>query len=104
MVLSVMKWDIHPDKVDAYKKWTAGAIQRTLAGPGVVEFRAYRPATGTSQVVVTYEFADMAGWAAWRAHEDIQKVLDEVRTLALNVNIEVWGPSPVVPEPIRPGG
>ena len=104
MVLHIMKWDIHPDKKDAYSQWTAGAIQRTLASPGVVEFRAYRPATGTSQVVVTYEFSGMADWAAWQEHENVQNVLDELRTLAFNVNIEVWGPSRVVPEPIRPGG
>lgn len=104
MVLYVMKWDVHPDKVDAYLNWTQGAIRRTLAVPGVVEFRAYRPATGASQAVVTYEFADFAAWAAFYAHEDIQKVLDELRTLTLNVTAELWGPSPVVPKPIRPGG
>jgi quinol monooxygenase YgiN len=97
-----MKWNIHPDKVEDYLKWTESAVKRTLAAPGVVEFRAYRPATGASQVVTTYEFADMATWAAWQSDEDVQKVLDELRALALNVNIEVWGPSPVVPEPIRP--
>ncbi len=102
MVLYILKWDIHPDKVDAYLEWTQGAIQRTLAVPGVAEFRAYRPASGPSQVVISYEFADMAAWAAWQTHEDTQKVLDELRSLALNVTMEIWGPSPVVPEPIRP--
>ena len=103
MVLQVMKWDIHPDKVEDYLKWTESAIKRTLAAPGVVEFRAYRPATGMSQVVTTYEFVDMAAWAAWQSNEDLQKAINELRTLALNVNIEVWGPSPIIPEPIRPG-
>jgi len=104
MVLYLMRWDIHPDKKEAYTKWTEGAIRRTLAAPGVVEFRAYRPATGTSQVVVTYEFADLAAWAAFYAHEDVQAVMDELRTLTVNVVTELWGPSPVVPKPIRPGG
>jgi quinol monooxygenase YgiN len=103
MVLVVMKWDIHPDKVEAYLKWTESAIKRTLAAPGVVEFRAYRPVTGASQVVVTYEFTDLATWAAWYGNEDVQRVLDELRTLTLNMNTELWGPSPVVPAPIRPG-
>jgi quinol monooxygenase YgiN len=103
MVLHVVKWDIHPDKVEAYIKWTESAIKRTLAVPGVVEFRAYRPATGASQVVVTYEFADWATWAAWYGNEDIQKVVNERRTLTLNESNELWGPSPVVPAPIRPG-
>jgi len=62
MVLFVVKWDIHPDKVDAYLKWTETAVPRTLAVPGVVELRAYRAASGAPQAVVTYEFADMAAW------------------------------------------
>ena len=103
MVLCVMKWDILPDKVEAYTKWTESAMRRTLAAPGVVEFRGYRPATGASQVVVTYEFADMAAWAAWYMHEDLQKVMAELRTLTANLSTELWGPSPVVPQPIRPG-
>jgi len=103
MVLFVMKWDIHPDKVDAYLKWTESAIKRTVAGPGVVEFRAYRPATGASQVVITYEFPDMAAWVAWDGSEEVQMVLFELHSLALNVTNELWGPSPVVPVPIRTG-
>jgi quinol monooxygenase YgiN len=100
MVLHVTKYDIHPDKVEAYLKWTEGAIKRTLAVPGVVELRAYRSVTGSSQLVTTYEFSDIA---AWSSNADMQKVLAELHTLALNVTIEVWGPSPVVPAPIRPG-
>ena len=45
MVSVVMKLNIHPDKVESYKSGTESAIRRTLAVPGVVEFRAYRPAT-----------------------------------------------------------
>lgn len=101
-MLYVIKFDIHPDKVDGYLKWAKSAIKRELAHPGVIEFRAYRPVTGAHQVVVTYEFADMAAWAAWHAHEEVEKVRTELHTLALNVTIELWGPSPVIPEPIRP--
>lgn len=36
MVLYIMKWDIHPDKADAYVKWSESAIKRTLAVPKVV--------------------------------------------------------------------
>ena len=103
VVLAVMKWNIHPDKREAYLKWTEGAIKRTLAVPGVIEFRGYRGLAGDAEVVVTYEFADLPTWAAWRGNEGIRKVLDELYTVALNVTTELWGPSPVVPEPIRPG-
>jgi|Deesub1362A_J573_1020465.scaffolds.fasta_scaffold01064_13 antibiotic biosynthesis monooxygenase (ABM) superfamily enzyme len=102
-VLYVIKWDILPDKIESYTQWTQSAIQRILAVPGVIEFRAYRSATGSSQAVVTYEFADMATWAAWYSNEEVQKVLNELRTFATNISMELLGPSPIVPEPVRPG-
>ncbi len=49
MVLLVQKWGIHPDKLEAYMKWTESAIQRTLAVPGVVEFRAYPQPLGRTR-------------------------------------------------------
>ena len=103
MVLFVVKWDILPQSIDDYTKWAKSAIPRELSVPGVVEFRAYRPATGSSQVVATYEFKDMGSWVAWQSHEDIQQIFDELRSYTTNISIELWGPSPVVPEPIRPG-
>ena len=102
MVIYVMKWDILPD-VEAYTKWTESAIKRVIGAPGVVEFRAYRSAAGASQAVVTYEFEDMAAWATWDANEDVQNVKAELHRFATNVSTELWGPSPIVPEPIRPG-
>lgn len=104
MVLSVLKWNIHPDKVQAYNDWVKSAITRTISVPGLIEFMAYRPVTGDHQIVATYLFSDLATWASWRSNEEIGKVLDELHTLATDITVEVWGPSPVVPKPIRPGG
>jgi hypothetical protein len=42
MVLVIQKWDIHLDKAEAYLKWTEGAIRRTLAVLGVVDFQTCR--------------------------------------------------------------
>ncbi len=103
MVLLVTKWNLRPDKDEAYATWAKSVIPRQLAVKGVVEFRGYRPATGAHRIVVTYEFADMAAWAAWDSHEDIQKARNELNTFATDVTTELWGPSPVVPAPIRPG-
>lgn len=104
MVVQIVKWNYHPDKLETAVKWQQEAIQRTVAVPGVVEFRAYRPASGSCRYLVTYEFADLEAWAAWYGHEETQKALGELHTLALDVTLELWGPSPVVPRPIRPGG
>ncbi len=103
MVLYLVKWNIHPDKAEAYGEWVRSATQRLLAVPGVVELRAYRPTTGTHQRVATYEFADMDAWAAWISSEEVRQALEEGRPLVTNACMELWGPSPTIPEPIRPG-
>jgi len=103
MVLYVAKWNIRPEKLGAYANWGKSTIQRLLAVPGVVEVRGYRAATGAHYVVVTYEFADMAAWAAWSSNEDVQKMRDELDAYATDVTYELWGPSPVIPKPIKPG-
>ncbi len=103
MVLYVSKWDIRPEKAGEYAEWAKSALNRIFAVPGVVEFRGYRPATGSNEVAVTYEFADMNSWAAWMSNEDVRKVWAEARQYCDNISSELWGPSPVVPEPIRPG-
>ena len=45
----------------------------------------------------------MSAWAAWQSNDVVQKVIAELHTLAVNVTYELWGPSSVVPAPIRPG-
>ena len=103
MVLYVSKWNIRPEKADEYPKWAKSALQRLLAVPGVTEFRGFRPVTGAHQVAVTYEFADFSAWAVWNGNDAVQEVWNEAREYCANLSIELWGPSPLVPDPIRPG-
>ena len=103
MVLSVTKYNIHPDKAEAFYAWVKVAVPRILSIPGVVEFRSYRPAAGEWQVVTTTEFADLASWASAASAETYATLMNELHTLALNVTVEVWGPSQVLPLPLRPG-
>lgn len=50
------------------------------------------------------EFAYMTDWAEWHSHDTIQQILVEMRTVAIDVTSELWGPSPMTPEPVRPNG
>ena len=101
MVQYVLKWNIRPVKTD-YDDWAKSAIQRTLAVPGVIEFGAFRPMTGSHQAVIYYQFMDVAAWATWREAEAVQQVFDELYEYGSDVEIELCGPSPVVPQPLRP--
>ena len=104
MVLHVLKWTIHPDKADAYAKWAQSTLAKVVSVGQIIELRGYRAATGSSQIVATMEFANMSDWAEWHNHDTIQQVLVELRTVAVNVTSELWGPSPMTPEPVRPSG
>jgi regulator of protease activity HflC (stomatin/prohibitin superfamily)/heme-degrading monooxygenase HmoA len=99
MVLYVMKYDLRPERTNDYIN--ISALERIRAIPGLVELRAYRPVAGSHQIVVTYEFADMAAFAAYVSHDDFHKLMMEVRAFVTNVSTEVWGPSLLAPKPIR---
>lgn len=103
MVICQMKWDIRPGMETEYASWAVTAVRRLLSVPGVVEFRAFRPITGCRQVAVTYEFADMEAFGSWYSHEDTKQTFSDGNNYMVNRKTELWGPSPVVPEPIRPG-
>ena len=103
MVLYIGKWNIRPEKAGEYAEWAKSAVGRMFSVPGIVEFRGYRPATGPYEVAVTYEFADMNAWATWSPNDDMLKLRQESSLFCDNLTYELWGPSPVIPEPIRPG-
>jgi hypothetical protein len=102
MVLYIMRYDIPSEKATAYREWVGPAIQQQLAAPGLVSLQGFRWLASSNQVMAIYEFASVEDWAAWREHDDVQKVLDEGVALTENFSVELWGPSPVLPEPARP--
>jgi antibiotic biosynthesis monooxygenase (ABM) superfamily enzyme len=103
MVIYVMRYNIRPSKAEAYEAWVMPATRRCIAVPGVAELRAYRAIAGPAQVMAMWEFTDLATWAAWYAHEDVRKTVDEQRAFISDLEVELWGSSPVAPEPMRPG-
>ena len=103
MVLYVVRFDILPDKMEKYPKWIKNYYRNTIEVRGVKEFRGYRTlASSQGNVVVTYEFKNMETWAKWRSHMEIIKFLEELRKFVTNMTFELWGPSPIVPEPLHP--
>jgi heme-degrading monooxygenase HmoA len=102
MVLYVSRWDISADSRVAYDAWAASAVKKMLAIGGLKEFRAFRPVAGDNEVVVTYEFEDMVAFADWYSNGEVQELLGDARQFTTNMSYELWGASPVAPEPFRP--
>ena len=101
-VLAVIKYDLRPGMAEAYVEWATANVQVQLSVPGVVEIRSYRPIAGSSQIVITYEFADLAAYAAWRSHPENERVSAEAFQYCENISVELWGPSSATPAPLRP--
>lgn len=91
---------IDPHAWEAFAKKTIGAI---LKAPGIVEFRAYRNVLGTPQVCTTSVWKTVADWGHFAQSAEWQALEPELRSFVTNIRVELWGPSPVVPEPLRPG-
>ncbi|NLG51867.1 MAG: hypothetical protein GX552_17315 [Chloroflexi bacterium] len=104
MITLIIRWNIHPDKIQAYTAWAQSAVPRLLAAPGLSELRAYRPLIGDSQVVTVYEFASLEDWITWNTSADVRETTEARRAFTLNERSELWGASPTWPEPLRAEG
>ena len=97
-------WDLFPDiDQEAYGDFAKKSIGAILEAPGLIEFRANRNILGSPQVRSTYVFRSLVDWASFTDSDQWRALEAELRIFATNIRIEIWGPSPVLPEPVRPG-
>jgi heme-degrading monooxygenase HmoA len=87
--------------LDTYAEWAKKAAETIVQQPGLIELRANRNMLGSPQIRTTTCWKSTSDWAAfadgpWRTMEQ------ELRTFATNLKVEVWGPSPLLPTPLRP--
>ena len=101
MVVYVKRFDILPDKVEAYTEWIKNFWGLTLAVRGVEEVGAYRTAASSQgKVVALFHFKDLETWAEWFSNTELKKFLDELSKYITNETSELWEPSPIAPEPV----
>jgi hypothetical protein len=87
----------------AYLEWAKRAIAAVMQSPGLVEFRAQRNVLGSPYIRSTTVWNGMADWTNFVESVTWQEIEAELRgRFAVNIKIEMWGPSPVVPEPLKP--
>ena len=99
-----LKYDLLPG-VDqqAYLAWAKKAIGTVLQAPGIVEFRANRNMVTSPQIRTTSVFKTMADWGNFAESAEWLDIKAELSDqFATNICVDIWGPSPVVPEPMRP--
>lgn len=106
MALSTMTWDLPPEeRIENYnQKARTVWIPSVLKQPGVKEFRAYRnPYRTTPQIMIHIEWDSLVSWLKYLESEDYAAIVSGLRAAGCTkIAAEIWGASPVVPEPIRP--
>ncbi len=103
MIEVAFTYDFHPgiDEV-AYANLAKKATAMMKAAPGFIEFRAHRNMIGSPHVRRTSVWESLADWAALAQDPDFQKLTAEFRTYVNHLDVQLWGPSPLAPHPIRP--
>jgi quinol monooxygenase YgiN len=86
---------------EAYAKLARRATAMMLESEGFVEFRANRNLAGSPHVRRASVWENMTHWAALAQRPEFQELTAEFRAYVTNLDVQLWGPSPLVPDPIR---
>ncbi len=87
----------------AYAEFAKNAVATFMKAPGLIEFRANRNVLGSPQVRTITVWQSLGDWAKFGETKEGEAVEAQLRTFATNIRVEIWGLSPVVPKPVRPG-
>ncbi len=99
-----MTYDILPgvDK-KAWAEFAKFSVATYMKAPGLIEWRANRNLLGSPQVRITNVWQSFGDLAKFRQSEEWAAVETQLRTFVTNIRVEMWGTSPLVPKPVRPG-
>jgi len=102
MIEAVMTFDLLPHiDMKAYEEWVEKLADAIENQPGIVEFRANRSILGSPMSRSVTTFRSLEDWAKF-TEGPWHFLGPEFRRFATNIHIELWGPSPIVKEPVRP--
>jgi heme-degrading monooxygenase HmoA len=86
-----------------YLEWAERVIGMIMQSPGLVEFRAQRNVLGSPFIRTTTIWKTQADWVNFFESAKWQEIEAELRArFAINIAVEFWVPSPVVPETLKP--
>lgn len=89
---------------EAYLTFVKSAVGNMLQAPGLVELRSQRNVLGSPQLRLTLVWQSLNDWVNFNESGGGKTLAATMLTFTTNTKTEIWGPSPVLPEPLRPGG
>lgn len=92
------------DNIDeeAYSRLARKATIMMLNAEGFIELRANRNLLGSPHRKRSSLWESMEHYARLAENPDFQKLNHEFRKYVTHMKVIIWGPSPFLPEPIRP--
>lgn len=104
MIEITITYDLQPGVASkSYTDWAKKAIVVLLKSEGIIEIRAHRNLLGSPQVLIVTVWESLTSWAAFAEQKSWISLIDELQdSLATNLDLRIWGPSPIAPEPLRP--
>jgi len=102
MIESVITFDLMPNiDMKAFQEWVDKVGVTMATQPGMVEFRANRNILGNPMSRTVTTFQSLEDWARFN-QGPWQSMVLEFRKFATNLKIELWGPSPIMKQTVRP--
>ena len=103
MIEVAVTYDFLPDMDENdYTRIARRATKMMVNADGFIEFHANRNLMGSPHVRRTSVWKSFEHYAALIQQPEFQKLNAEFRTYVTNLDIIIWGPSPLVPDTIRP--
>jgi heme-degrading monooxygenase HmoA len=103
MIAVTMNYRILPTTdLLAYETVMRRAVGLALNATGIEEISAHRDLLNPAHVMTTSTWDSPGEWAAFVERPEWQAVVGEMRRHVEDLRIDVWGPSPVIPEPLHP--
>lgn len=85
-----------------YAELMKKVVEALLRAPGLVEIRAHRNLLGSPEVRATSVWEHLADWEAARESSEMTALETESRPYVTNTSVELWAPSDLLPQPLRP--
>ena len=86
----------------SYAKMAREATSLMLKADGFIELHANRNLIGSPHVRRTSVWKSFAHYAKFVETPEFQKITHDFRMYVTNIDVQFWGKSPLVPDPIRP--
>lgn len=103
MIEVAFTYDFMPNiDENAYAKIARRATRMMRSADGFVEFHANRNMLGSPMVRRTSVWKSFAHYTALLESPEFQKINSEFNTYVRNLEVVIWGPSPLIPAPIMP--